>query len=86
MNPKFLDILRCPITKEKLIVGSSDLLAQLNESIRKRELIHIDGTFVEEELKECLITIDGRMIYSIENGVPNLTPDRAIPYDQLVEE
>ena len=86
IDSQYLETLYCPITKCRLELLNRDQLNVLNELIRKKQVLFIDGAIVEEELQEAIVTTDHRMIYRVVEGIPMILPERAIPFDQLEEE
>ena len=62
---QFLPLLRCPITKSSLAPLAPDLLADLNQRIDQKKLLHTDGSVVPEPLTEALISEDQRYVYPI---------------------
>ncbi len=80
-----LDILCCPVSHEPLIPLSRDKLKKLNSAIEADEIQYVDNEPVEGELKAALITRDGKVVYSIEDGIPVLLPERGIGTTQLKE-
>ena len=42
-----------------------------------------DGSPVEAELSEALVTTNGTTIYTVEDGIPIMLEDRAIPAIQF---
>lgn len=73
-----LPILRCPLSKKSvraLEVGETD---QLNTRIARGECWHNDGTLVLESLEAGVISLDGRFIYRVREGILCMLPDYAI--------
>jgi ubiquinone/menaquinone biosynthesis C-methylase UbiE/uncharacterized protein YbaR (Trm112 family) len=82
MNPTYLkvqEILRCPITKQSLRLLEMQEVKQVNEWIGKGELLHLDGTPVKVFLEGGLISMDGRFVYPILEGILLLLGPHAIP-------
>jgi len=50
----------------------------MNEAIRGGDVKHADGSPVENELAEALITATGTTIYPVEDGIPLMLEDRSI--------
>ena len=53
-------------------------LQAVNEAIREGRVKHADGSPVETELGEALITSTGTTIYPVEDGIPLMLEDRSI--------
>lgn len=62
---QFLPHLRCPITRSPLSAVGPKTLAQLNEQIRRGELLHADGSVVPEPLDEALSSEGQQYVYPI---------------------
>ena len=78
-----LDILCCPTTKVPVVMLPEDKLGILNAAIAKGEVKKADGNVVETPLKEGLITEDRKTIYRIDDDIPIMLADEAIPTEQL---
>ena len=85
IDRKLLEILVCPITKVSVQVLGKRKLAALNREIAKGEVRHLGGEVVEEALDEALVTIDGRTVYRVDDGIPVMLEDLAIPTEQLAD-
>ena len=64
------------------MVGS-ERLDQLNAAVAAGSVRYADGALVEDSLDEALVTTDGQTIYRIDDGIPVMLVDRAIPAEQL---
>lgn len=85
IDRKLLEILVCPITKVSVQVLGKRKLAALNREIAKGDVRHLDGEVVETALDEALVTIDGRTVYRVDDGIPVMLEDLAIPTEQLAD-
>ena len=85
IDPKLLDILVCPITKVSVQVLGKRKLAVLNRAVAEGGVKHMDGTVVDAPLDEALTTTDGRTVYRIDDGIPVMLEDLAIPTEQLAD-
>ena len=85
VDPKLLEILVCPITKVSVQVLGKQKLAVLNRAIAGGDVRHLGGTTVDVPLDEALVTIDGRTVYRIDDGIPVMLEDLAIPTEQLAD-
>ncbi len=83
MDKRLLDILCDPLSKTPLKMLSKPQLDSLNQAIRARELQTIDGRPVAVELGAGLITVDGKVVYRIDDGIPVLLADEGIGTAQL---
>ena len=85
VDPKLLEILVCPITKVSVRVLGKQKLAALNRAIAEGGVKHMDGTVVEAPFDEALVTGDGRTVYRVDDGIPVMLEDLAVPTEQLVD-
>ena len=83
VDRKLLEILVCPITKVSVQVLGKRKLAALNREIAGGDVRHLGGEVVETVLDEALVTIDGRTVYRVDDGIPVMLEDLAIPTEQL---
>ena len=85
VDPKLLEILVCPITKVSVRMLGKQKLAALNRAIAEGGVKHMGGTAIDAPLKEALVTSDGRTVYSVDDGIPVMLEDLAIPTEQLAD-
>lgn len=85
VDPKLLEILVCPITKVSVRMLGKQKLAALNRAIREGGVKHMDGAVVDVPLDEALVTTDGRTVYRVDDGIPIMLEDFAIPAEQLAD-
>ena len=85
VDPKLLEILVCPITKVSVRMLGKQKLAVLNRAIADGGVRHMDGAVVELPIEEALVTSDGRTVYRVDDGIPVMLEDFAIPTEQLVD-
>ena len=83
MDKKLLDILCCPTSKQPLaLLGAAELEA-LNRAIAAGNVARADGSPQAETLGEALVTRDRRTVYRVDDGIPVLLADEAIPTDPV---
>jgi len=83
MDKRLLDILCCPVSKTPLRpLGKSELDA-LNAAIAQGQVDTVAGTRVEASLQEGLITVDRKVVYRIDEGIPVMLPEEGIGTTQL---
>ena len=70
IDPKLLEILRCPVTKQNVSYLSDADLEKLNGRIAGGEVNHLDGTPVANPLGAALITENRHIVYKIEDDIP----------------
>ena len=78
VDRKLLEILCCPVTRVAVERLPAAKLKAVNESIREGRVKYADGSAVETELGEALITANGTTIYPVEDGIPHMLEDRSI--------
>lgn len=79
IDRKLLDILCCPATGVPLESLRKDQLAALNTLIATGEVHDYGNEAVTTPLQEALITENGERIYRVDDGIPIMLEDRAIP-------
>ncbi len=85
VDPKLLEILVCPITRVSVRMLGKQKLAVLNRAIAEGGVRHMDGAVVDSPLDEALVTSDGRTVYRVDDGIPIMLEDLAIPTEQLAD-
>ena len=78
VDQSLLEILVCPETKQPLSVADADLLAQLNDAIRKGGVTNRGGQRVSAPLAEGLVRQDGSVIYPVRDDIPIMLIDESI--------
>ena len=78
VDRKLLEILCCPVTRLPLERLPPAKLEAVNDSIREGNVKFADGSPVEAELAEALVTANGTTIYAVEDGIPIMLEDRSI--------
>ncbi len=83
VDRKLLEILCCPVTRVPVERLPAAKLRLVNEAIRGGRVKQADGSTVETELSEALITSTGTTIYPVEDGIPLMLEDRSIAAFQV---
>lgn len=83
LDDVLLDLLVCPETREKLALADAGLVAKLNAAITAGRLKNKRGVVVKGPLEGGLVRPDGKVLYAIQEDIPNLLVDDAISLDQL---
>ena len=85
VDPKLLEILVCPITKVSVRMLGKQKLAALNRAVAAGGVRHMSGAVVDTPLDEALVTTDGRTVYRVDDDIPIMLEDFAIPTEQLAD-
>ncbi len=83
LENKLLEILACPVSQSALLPLGLPEQDKLNKAIGEGSVLYVDGSAVQHPLEQGLITEDKQVIYRVENGIPQLLPDRGIGTTQL---
>jgi uncharacterized protein YbaR (Trm112 family) len=83
MDKRLLDILCCPVSKTPLRPLGKGELDALNAAIAQGQVDTVAGTRVEAPLQEGLITVDRKVVYRIDEGIPVMLPEEGIGTTQL---
>jgi uncharacterized protein YbaR (Trm112 family) len=84
IDPQFLELLRCPETRQPLSPADPSLLERLNQEITAGRLRNRGGEPVVRAFDGGLIRQDGRYLYPICQDIPVLLIVEAIPLDPPV--
>jgi uncharacterized protein YbaR (Trm112 family) len=83
IDPKLLEILRCPATKQQVFPLTKQQLTAINQAIAAGDLVHADGSAIDSPLEEGLVTENKNRVYRIEQGIPVMLEDESILTDQV---
>lgn len=83
LDPRLLEILCCPLTRQPLQMLDTQRLAALNAAIAAGSLKQADGLALSQPWKEALVTANGSRAYRIDDGIPVLLADEAVELAQL---
>ncbi|MEZ4463306.1 MAG: hypothetical protein R3F60_08635 [bacterium] len=83
MDEGLLDLLVCPETREKLGLADAELVAKVNAAITAGSLKNRRGAPVKGPIDGGLVRPDRKVLYPVQDDIPNLLVDDAIPLDQL---
>ena len=79
IDQELLDILACPETKEPVHLADQDLVDRINARIARGEVANRGGTKLEKKIDGGLVREDGAYLYPIDDGIPIMLIDEAIP-------
>ncbi|GAB2574434.1 hypothetical protein ISP15_15090 [Dyella jejuensis] len=85
MDKRLLDILCCPVSKTPVRPLNTSELGALNRAIDGGQVLSVAGTTVQGRLAEGLITVDRKVIYRIEDGIPVMLPEEGIGTTQFTD-
>jgi uncharacterized protein len=83
MDKRLLDILCCPVSKTPVRPLTSSELGAVNKAIDAGQALSVAGTTVQGRLSEGLITVDRKVIYRVEDGIPVMLPEEGIGTTQF---
>lgn len=81
MDKFLLDLLLCPETREKLTLAPTTLVDRLNAAVDAGTLKNRVGAVVRQRLDAALLRADGKFAYAVNDDIPNLILDEAIPVE-----
>ena len=78
MPPWLLDLIRCPITLEKLEIAPVDFVERIRAAIRDGRLTNRMGVSVTYDIQSGLLNESKNWFYPVVDDIPMLVPDEAI--------
>lgn len=78
IDPELLEILVCPETHQPVRPADAATLERLNERIKAGAVKNRQGDPVKEPVREGLLRQDGKCLYVIDDGIPNMLIDERI--------
>ena len=78
IDDELLEILVCPENHQPVRRADAELLASLNERVRAGAVKNRQGDAVEREIAEGLVREDGKCLYVVDDGIPNMLIDERI--------
>lgn len=85
MDRKVIDLLCAPRTNQRLSLLDSKGLDALNRAIGAGTVTNLDGTRLDQPLREALLTHDRKQIFRVNDGIPVLLPEEAIDTAQITD-
>ena len=83
IDQELLDILACPEDKTPVKLAEASLIEEINRRIEAGSLKNRAGNAVEKKIDGGLIREDGKYLYPIEDEIPIMLIDEAIPLDGI---
>ena len=84
MDPNLLNIICCPVTREKLSIATSQQLEFINAEIANSKLTKLDGSIAEKSQSKALINAAKTLLYPVEEDIPILLESEAIEIKGMV--
>jgi uncharacterized protein YbaR (Trm112 family) len=81
LEPKLLEILRCPETRQELRPAGPELLDRLNARIAAGAVRNRAGRPITEQLQGGLVRADGKFLYPIRRDIPVMLAEEALSAD-----
>ncbi|MDH7454156.1 Trm112 family protein [Luteimonas composti] len=85
MDRKLLDLLVCPTSRQPLALLDPAGLAALNAAAAAGTLRRADEAAQSAPLREALVTRDRKLVYRVDDGIPVLLAEEAIPTGQIAD-
>ncbi|WP_298580837.1 Trm112 family protein [uncultured Luteimonas sp.] len=85
MDRKLLDLLVCPVSRQPLALLDPAGLAAINAAAADGALRRADDSAQSTPLREALVTHDRKLVYRIDDGIPVLLAEEAIPTGQVAD-
>lgn len=79
VDKELLEILVCPEDKTAVTPADAAVLASLNARIVQGGVKNRGGNPVTTEIREGLVRADGKYLYPVDNDIPVMLIDEAIP-------
>lgn len=78
-----LDILACPENKTPVKLADQPLIDTINSAIEKGEVKNRGGQKIEQPIDGGLVREDRVFLYPIQDGIPIMLIDEAIPIEKF---
>jgi len=78
ISPEFLDLLRCPESKQRLVPAPPDVIARLESDRIAGILRNRAGKTLAKSIEEGLLRADGKRFYLISTGFPILITEEGV--------
>jgi uncharacterized protein YbaR (Trm112 family) len=78
IDQELLEILVCPETHQPVKMADSELISSVNGRIQAGGLKNHQGTVLSAPIAEGLVREDGKCLYVIDDGIPNMLIDERV--------
>lgn len=85
IDKTFLNMIRCPVTKSRLLIADTGLIERLNYQIQTGVVHNRAGEQVENQLDGGLVNADSDLLLPIRGGIVRLIADQAIVLSKDLE-
>ncbi|QEE23852.1 hypothetical protein CS053_04470 [Rhodanobacter glycinis] len=85
MDKRLLDILCCPVSKTPVRPANAAELDALNRAIDAGQLDTVAGAGVKTHFAEALVTVDRKVVYRVDDGIPVMLPEEGVGTAQLAD-
>ncbi|HEU4671254.1 MAG TPA: Trm112 family protein [Dyella sp.] len=85
MDKRLLDILCCPVSKTPVRPATRSELESINRAVAAGQLATVAGVAVGSRVEDALITVDRKVMYRIEDGIPVMLPEEGIGTLQVTD-
>jgi uncharacterized protein YbaR (Trm112 family) len=85
MDRKLIDLLCSPDTRQPLSLLDARGLEILNHAIAGGGVAKADGNPLAQPLREALVTRDRKQVFRVDDGIPVLLAEEAIPVAGIAE-
>ena len=83
IKDELLEILACPENKTPVKLAGQSLIDEINRRISKGELTNRGGAKLEKTIDGGLVREDGAYLYPIDDDIPIMLIDEAIPLEGI---
>jgi len=83
MDEQLWGILVCPDDHSRLHVADRELVARINEAIAAGRVKNRSGRIAQRPIDGGLVRDDGPLSVSLQDGIPVLLVDEAIPLEPI---
>ena len=78
MDKRLLDILCCPVSRTPVRPASRQELESVNRAAAAGQLATVGGAAYSGRIDEALLTVDRKVLYRIDDGIPVMLPEEGI--------
>lgn len=84
LRDEFLQMLRCPESRQALQLADEPTVTALNAAISAGNVTNAGGDKLEEPVDAALVREDREMVYTIIGRIPRLTKEEGVPTGQFL--